>query len=247
MNMNKLNFIEGTRVIKAKVKTTHILASAIALTLAACVTPYSEAPTAKNFPTSSQPKLQAAAHWQVITDDLANNIKSNMSKRVSKDQAIYVSATGNSPFNHAVVGEIISSLVADGYNIAKSPSNAMNMDIETQVLKFSGSRSQAKRAGLASAIATGVWALAEVGTNVTAAGVATGLIYGVEAKNYINSDIAAGQTPKTEIIINVALSDAERFLAVTRGTYYVADTDSNLYQAATVTQVRTKEFKVRGD
>ncbi len=234
---------------KRKIKKTTppkrlLTVSAIALTLAACVTPYSETPTAKNFPTTSQPKLQATAHWEAITDNLVNKIKANMSSKVSKDQAIYVSSKDKSPFNHAVVGEIISSLVADGYKVVKSPSNAVSMDIETQVLEFSGSRLQAQRIGVASAIATGVWALAEVGTNITAAGVATGLIYGVEANNYANSDIASGPTPKTEIIINVAVSDADRFLAVTRGTYYVADTDSSLYQAATA--VQTKEFNVRG-
>lgn len=221
-----------------------LLVSATAITLAACVTPYSEAPTAKNFETSSQPKLQAAAHWQAITDNLANKIKANMLSRVSKDQAIYVSSKEKSPFNHAVVGEIISSLVEDGYNIVKSPTKAVSMEIETQVLEFSGSRLQAQRVGVASAIATGVWALTEVGTNITAAGVATGLIYGAEANNYANSDKASGPTPKTEIIINVAVSDADKFLAVTRGTYYVADSDTSLYQAATT--VQTKEFNVRG-
>lgn len=41
------------------------------LVLTGCAAPYTETPLATNFPTSKQPKLQAAAHWNVIANDVA--------------------------------------------------------------------------------------------------------------------------------------------------------------------------------
>lgn len=210
------------------------------LVLAGCVTPYSEVPVAKTFPTTSQEKLQAAAHWGLITNDLSKKIQANMSSKVDKGQSLYVSANNASPFNQAVVAELISSLVADGYTVVKKAENSVKIDVDTQVLEFSPDRLQARKVGVPTAIATGLWASAEVGS-ITAAGVVTAVIAGGEALSYMNSDRASGATPKTEIIINVSASDANHYIAVTRGTYYVSDTDKGLYQAA-----QTKAFNVRG-
>lgn len=222
------------------VNAYRITTLACMLTLAGCVTQYSEVPIAKNFPTTSQEKLQAASHWGLITNDLSKNIQANMAGKVDKNQPLYVSAKNASPFNQAVVAELIASLVADGYLIVKNPENTVKVDVDTQVLEFSPHRLQAQRVGILTGIATGVWAFSEA-THITAAGVATGLIAGSEAYVYMNSDRASGATPKSEIIINVSVSDTNRYIAVSRGTYYVADTDKWLYQAA-----QTRVFSVSG-
>lgn len=216
-----------------------------AFAVTGCVTPYSETPVATNFQTTSQHKLQAAAHWAVISNDLTNKIKANMESVVTKDQAVYVSSTTTSPFSHAVVGEIIASLVTDGFNVVKTAKDAVNIEVETQVLEFSANRLQARKAGIPTALASGVWALAEV--HATAAGAATAIIATVDGLSYFNSENASGGTPKTEIIINVSASDDNRFLAVTRGTYYVSDSDKGLYLAARTSSLQTKEFSVRGN
>ena len=78
----------------------------LTMALAGCATPYSETPTASNFPTTSQEKLQAAAHWGLITQDLSQKLQTQMSGKVSKQQPLYVSATDDTPFNQAAVGEL---------------------------------------------------------------------------------------------------------------------------------------------
>lgn len=222
----------------SNVKISAILACM--LTIAGCATPYSEVPIAKNFPTTSQEKLQAASHWGLIANDLSRKIQANMASKVDKNQPIYVSAKAASPFNQAVVSELISSLVADGYTVVKTPENTVKVDVDTQVLQFSANRLQARKVGALTAIATGLWASAEYGS-VTGAGVVTGVIAGSEALAYMDSDRASGSTPKSEIIINISVSDANRYIAVSRATYYVSDSDKWLYQAA-----QTKSFSIQG-
>ncbi|MCB5190411.1 hypothetical protein LG198_06705 [Methylobacillus arboreus] len=164
-----------------------------------------------------------------------------MGNKVSKEQALYVSASEDSPFNQAVIAELIASLVNNGYTVIKTREAAINVEVDTQVLQFSAKRLQARTVGIPTALAAGVWTLSELNSSISAAGVATGLISGTEALTYINSDKASGATPQTEIIINAAVSDNSRYLAVSRATYYVADSDQWLYQA-----IRNASFNVRG-
>jgi Ni,Fe-hydrogenase III small subunit len=224
-----------------KINKTTLLA--LALTMTGCVTPYSETPTAKNFATTPQEKLQAASHWAIITGDLAQKVQSQMSGKMDKEQPLYISAKNNSPFNQTVVNELISTLVGSGYNVVKSPENTTKINVDTQVLKFSPNRLQAKMVGLPTALTAGVWAIAETGISGSSAGaIATTLVAGAEALSYINSDKASGNTPRTEIITNISVEDNNKYIAVSRGTYYVSDTDKWLYQAA-----ETHNFNVRGN
>jgi hypothetical protein len=224
-------------VSKAKIATTLLCM----LALAGCATPYSEVPKAKNFSASSQEKLQAASHWGLITNDLYKKLQAKMGDKVEKSQRLYVSSKDNSPFNQAVVAELISELVADGYLVAKNPENTTKIDIDTQVLEFSPSRLKPVASGVPTLIVAGLWTLTESGVAVTTAGVASAVVIAKDASNYFGSETAAGSTPKTEIIVNIGVSNADNYIAVSRGTYYVTDTDKWLYQAAL-----TKTFSVKG-
>lgn len=210
--------------------------------LSGCATSHSEAPVAKNFATSDQNKLQAAAHWNIVATDIATRLKANMAGKVQKQQPLYVSSQENSAFNQAVVAELISSLVSDDYLVVKSPADAIKVDVDTQLVAFSAHRAQPKPVGLASALAAGVWVLSAADINVTTAGVATAAVFGSEAYIWANSDKATGPTPKTEITVNVSVSDNDKYLAISKDTYYVADSDRQLYEV-----VQTKNFAIRGD
>lgn len=225
-----------------KHKRRTIIGFALLGMLAGCAPQYSAAPTAKNFATTDQNKLQASAHWNIVATDISTRLKANMAGKVRKQQALYVSSRKNSAFNQAVVAELIASLVNDGYLVAKSPTNTIKVDVDTQLVSFLASRSQPKPLGLASALATGVWVLSAADVNVTAAGVATAAVFGSEAYAWHTSDQAAGPTPKTEITVNVSVSDNNEYLAVSKETYYIADTDRQLYEA-----VQTKNFAIRSD
>lgn len=215
--------------------------AALMMAVTGCVSNYSATPIAKNFPTSNQQKLQAASHWSVITDDLAAKLKANIEGKVQKSDPLYVSSVRNSPFNHAVELELIASLVNDGYTVFKTPSNAIKVDIDTQVIEFSPGRIQAKNIGVPTALVTGVWALAAV--DATAAGVATAAVATGDASRWINSDNSSGETPRTEVIVSITVSNQNQYLAISKNTYYVTDTDKKLYEAA----IDLKAFSIKGD
>ncbi|MCM2288313.1 MAG: hypothetical protein NDI67_04725 [Sulfuritalea sp.] len=213
--------------------------------LAACATPYSEAPLATNFPTSKQQKLQAAAHWNVIAGDVAKQISSGLKEKrpLFVNQSLVKTA-----FDRAFTNDLISALVAEGYTVMKSPDGALSVDVDTQAVRFSPNRPQYNHTGLATAVTAGVWALRDVSLDtagqVLGAGVAVAAA--ADAYSWFRSEFASGQTPQTEIIVTTSVSDARQYLARRTSIYYVADSDSRMYVYEPPFQAQTKNIGVTG-
>jgi len=215
-----------------------------ALVVGGCAAPYSEAPQAINFPTSQQEKLQAAAHWEVVSTDLAREIMASLPTPLTGN--LHVAIPGeSSPFTEVMKEELITQLVRGGYPVAKSPDAALSVEIDTQVLKFSAGRGQGRGIGVPTALAAGAWAVRTLSTEVsgktTAAATATAGLIGVDLYRWFKAQSAWGATPQTEIVVSVSVADESRYLARATHVYYVADSDRALYDAAA-----TKVFYVVG-
>ena len=221
-----------------------------AATLGGCQTPYSPTPLATNFPTTKQEKLQAAAHWTVIAGHLEQQLVEELKK--APQRPLFVASTANpSPFQRAVNDQLISALVKDGYIVSRTPTGALQVNLDIQALTFSANRKQAGTVGAATAIATGVWVLAErayAGDPVRKLGRfagAVGIGAGIDAYEWFGSEHASGPTPRTEIIITASVTDEHRYVARASNTYYVADGDRALY--GEVPQQVSQSFQVKGD
>jgi len=217
-----------------------VCAMAVMIAVSGCTAQYSEVPIAKNFPTSDQKKLQAAAHWDVVAADISAKLRMEIDGKVQRNEGLYISSSRQTPFNHAVETELIASLVSDGYTVLKTPGNAIEVAVDTRVVEFSPKRIQAKNIGVPTALVSGVWVLSEV--DATLAGAATAAVAAADLSRLFNSDNASGATPQTEIMVSVSVSNQNQYLALSKNTYYVTDADINLYRA-----VRSKTFIVTGD
>ncbi len=108
-------------------------------------------------------------------------------------------------------------------------------------------------AGAPTMLTAGVWALSPTfgralaegysSTSVarTAAGGAAILAVGADAYDWFGSKYAK-DTPKTEVIVNVSVSDDANYLARSTNVYYVNDSDQSLYNSVPV-----KRFSVVGE
>lgn len=215
-----------------------------AMMIAGCAAPYSEAPLATNFPTSKQQKLQAASHWEVISADIAARLTAALPEALS--EPLYVEATQSTPFNRAVKDQLITTLVNSGHTVVKALDGAVKVEVDTQIVAFSSNRSQYKYIGVPTALAGGAWAMKAVRSDTTATAAAatgaTALLVGSDIYAWFKSESASGATPQTEIIVNVSVSDADRYLARSTTAYYVTDTDRALYEAK-----ETKTLQLVGD
>ncbi len=214
-----------------------------AVAIAGCAAPHSQAPLATNFPTTQQEKLQAAAHWEAISADIAREVMAALPTPLASN--LYVHAGQESAFNRAVEDQLITAMVRGGYPVATRPEGALSMEVDTQVIEFSEDRAQNKWIGWPTALVTGAWAVRTLSTEVTAkttaaAAVTAGAI-GWDVYSWFKSQSASGPTPKTEIVVNVSVSDEARYLARSTHIYYVSDSDRVLYDAAA-----TKAFQIVG-
>jgi hypothetical protein len=213
-----------------------------ALLMAGCAMPYSPAPVPKNYPNSTQAKAQAAAHWMAITSHIEQQLLPTLKN--GSNRRLYVAPAQATAFNQALTGQLITALVNDGQVVAKTADGALTVDIDTQVVEFSANRPQYKFSGERSALAVGAWVI--TGVQHTPAWMATVAIFGQDAYSWFHSAFASGATPKTEIIVTVSVSDAQRYVARSTSVYYVTDSDRSLYAAVPGGQPTSKTYTVRG-
>jgi len=220
---------------------------AIALGLAGCASKYTPTPLASNFPTTKQPKLQAAAHWGIISDNIEKQLLIQLAKAPPRPLYI-VEPAQPTPFQRAMTAQLMTSLVNDGYVVSRTPAGSLRIDLDVQAVTFTPNRPQYRYHGEAATLAAGVWALTEVEFPVALVGATAGN----DAYHWFNAQFAPGATPKTEIIVTASVSDQYRYVARNTSAYYVADSDRVLYGIIDPVVVPeelklTRTFKVRGD
>lgn len=218
-----------------------ILSASLALALlGGCATQFSETPLAINFPTDKQHKLQAGSHWGLIAANVAEQIKTS----VAKDSTLYVvPARLQTDFNRAFHNQLVSALVNQGLSVTKSyDSQALLVDIDTQLVNFSPDRFQNRRFVSATAITAGLLAVNGVVSGSDAAAVgALGIAAAIDWDQLVNQEFARGRTPSHELIVTTSASRNSQYIARRTDVYYISDTDSRLYQNL------TRNFPVRGD
>ncbi|MYM27930.1 hypothetical protein GTP58_06310 [Duganella sp. CY15W] len=223
------------------------IALAAGILLAGCAARYTPTPLAANFPTTKQAKLQAAYHWGVIADNIEKRVVAELKK--SPSRPVYINeAKDPNPFQRALAAQLTTSLVNDGYVVSRTPAGSLKVDMDVQAVTFAVNRPQYRYHGELAAIGAGVWLLSAVEAPVlfnVAAGAGA-----VDGHNWINAQFAPGDTPKTEIIVTVSVSDQYRYLARNTSAYYVADSDRFLYGIVDPQPEEpklTRTFQVRGD
>jgi len=197
---------------------------------------HTETPIATNFDTSRQLKLQAAHHWQVIANDMADTISKNLvqgSVCVPGSPAcstLFVDMpTAVSPFGEAFHSQFKSRLVSSGVPVLTSDAADVKISVEAQTVKFSPNRSQYLGAGRFTLLSTGVWALHEININESVgAAVFAGSVL-ADLVEWNNSQFAKGPTPQLELILTVSATKNGRYLARSTSVYYISDSDASLY------------------
>lgn len=216
-------------------------ASALAagLLLAGCAMPYSPAPVATNFPSTLQPKLQAAAHWGVIARHMATELGPTL--KTAPSRSLYVDPLQSTTFTQGMKSQLMTALVNDGFVVVRKPvPGALRIELDTQVVAFSKDRPQYRYAGLPTALASGAWVLTSI--QHSPEWLATAGVYGYDAYRWFTAQFAPGATPKTEMIVTLSVADEQRYYARTTSVYYTSDEDAMLYDTA---YQPTKTFAVK--
>lgn len=213
-------------------KQSFVALAASAVLLAGCAAPYSEAPTATNFKTEQQKKLQSVSHWQLIAEDTSAQLVSVLP---SEKKRIYVVQNDKqSAFQKAFNQQLISSLIAAGYPVMKHQNMGDTLTVEVKVdpVRFSENPKRTQNVGEATTLAGGLWVLRDIYSNVSAGAGMMAAAVGYDVFNYVNSENSSGKTPKTELLVTTTVSDNNRFYANSSNVYYTTASDWYNYTTA---------------
>jgi hypothetical protein len=220
----------------------------VALLLSACgraviytdvpqmVPPNNEVPVATNFQTSTQRKLQAGEHWNLIARDSAKAINESLLRggscipKSTECRPVFVRTPEYlTEFSRAFYNQLKTALVESGVAVARrNQPGALEMEIDVHPIKFTPNRPQYRYAGVASELGQGVWALRDV-ADMEPTDRSLSPSPPLASDVWFRSHFASGQTPQTEIVVTLSLADARTYLARSTNVYYVADSDAKLY------------------
>jgi hypothetical protein len=171
-------------------------------------------PVPAAFPTGTQPKLQAGRHWQIIAQDAARTLATNLQRGQrcgfgsNPCRALYVvEPLEETGFSRAFVNSLITALVQQGgLHISQAAEGALALHVDVQNVHFG------RGAGLGDALkplAPGLW---------------------TQATGSDGSHVDAPPGERNEIIVTLSVLDSDRYAARSTNVYYVSTIDQSLYE-----------------
>ena len=227
-------------------KGKFITVPAVLAALAGCATNQSQVPMAETYPYSTQQKMQAAHHWDVLAQDVAARVKNHITDEATLNRAISVKNTAAGPFHQGFTDLLITDMVNQGLNIRDNDQEDLVLHVDTQVVSHHDRGFVREKKGTYTTLAmlaTGVWAAVNIADNSAAASDA--LLAGGVLGTGIAMDLTAGNITSIsnkEVIINVSLMEGDRYVMRESGIYYINEPDDGHYaQAETRTISVTSE------
>ncbi|HKJ65779.1 MAG TPA: hypothetical protein VJ969_10270 [Desulfopila sp.] len=215
---------------------------AIPLLLLSC----SRIPEPIGYPHSTQEKMQAAHHWNVLARDMANSINNELIRSDFLDTAVFVKETCGSDgepcpqqvttvFDEGFRDLLITELVNFGIpTSASADSEAITINYKVQTVHHQSSRLRTLRPGLITALTTAVTVMRSAPAELLAISLAAGADYG-------NTTYA--KTSNVEVIITASMVFRDKYLFRSSNIYYINGGDYHHYQND---RQRGKEIQLTG-
>lgn len=183
-----------------------------------------QAPVATTYPLTSQQKMQAAHHWQVLARHQAELLASNGSLRL---EPLHVdsSQSGASPFNEAFDSLLTSQLVSRGLNVKTSNINTVNISYKAQVVRHQDRSLMRASEGTWTALAAGIAVATLPFNNWSEPSLA--LIPVAAAADLFSGGWASRSSH--EVIITTQAVDGDRIVFSSSNIYYINAGDKDHY------------------
>jgi hypothetical protein len=190
--------------------------------------------------------MQAAHHWNVLAEDLANRINNELIRSDFLHSPVYVKETcGNdaepcapettSDFNEGFRDLLITKLVDFGIPTSAGPdSEAIVVNYKVQLVHHHAQRLRTLRPGLITALTTAISVMRNAPAELLAISLAAGADYG-------NTTYA--KTTNLEAIISTSMIFRSKYLFRSSDIYYINSADYHHYRKD---QKSAKEIRLTG-
>ena len=212
----------------------------LCLGLGACM---SQVPVATTYPVTFQKKMQAAHHWDILTEDVANRLHDALigSGEQGRPISLYVQQPKyDSHFGEAFHSLLITHLMERGFSITENPAAGLPLNYDVQVVSHNDRGFIRPMPGLFTALASSVFVLREVAGESSTAAWMLGAVGVDVATGYITDN------PNNEIIVTTSVMSGDRYVARVRDIYYISDNNVGQYIASGPAPVTTRIVEVVG-
>ena len=199
--------------------TAAVFLALAAMLLSGC---RSQLPLATTYPMSGQRKMQAAQHWDVLAEDVAEQVAEAMDDRVEmRLLPIDVVAEDEGPFSEVFAELLKSRLVQEGLQVASAREGVVALRFKVQVI-LHGTRAQRPTPGVLTVIGAGVSVARDVSVDWLYGAAGVGLL----------ADLGAGYLTSHsdhEVVVTTSLLHKNRFVVRSSDIYYINDQDYRHY------------------
>ncbi len=205
---------------------------------------YTQNPKPATYRYSTQQKMQAAYHWDVLAEDVAVQIAETLEKWGYLNQPVYVRpACGaptrvcvphyETPFGEGFHDLLLTQLVNYGLKVSVKPDGALIVTNKVQLVYHRSDRiARTSRPGLISAVSAlaGTWAMVIRDAQLHGGSIAeTAAWAGAGLTGGILYDVTSGMftkgMPHSEVLITTSIKDYDRYLMRKTDIYYINDAD----------------------
>lgn len=217
----------------------------LVLFLAGCAGQYTEYPEAKTYPHSTQQKMQAAYHWQV----LAANEAKLISSKVPANGSVYLAhssskyedgPTSSGIFNSTYRDLLTSELVNSGVIVSTSEPRATHkLMFNVNTIEHTDRNSLPPKPGASTGVLSFIAALGASARNWNEPALALiPLMAASDLRQYWSDDTSESVT---EVVITTRVTSSDQVVSSNSSIYYFNSGDFNHYQSKSrmsVTDVR---------
>lgn len=212
----------------------------LCLGLGACM---SQIPMATTYPVTFQKKMQAAHHWDILTEDVANRLHDALigSEGQGRPVSLYVQQPKyDSHFGNAFHDLLITHLMERGFSITENPAGGLPLTYDIQVVSHNDRGFIRPMPGLFTALASSVFVLRSIADESSTAAWMAGAVGVDVVTGYITDN------PNNEIIVTTSVMSGDRYIARVRDIYYISDNNVGQYMASGPAPVTTRIVEVVG-
>ena len=190
-------------------------------------------PTAYKF--STQQKMQAAHHWDILAKDVADRIDSKLKSLESNEflTPLFINHNTDSPFEKAFRNLLLSHITNYNYQVSDNKSENLQIDFDVQIIHHKSNRKQRNWPGFyttaASIISGGVAVARNITDSASGYAAATGGILTGAMLDYSKGYHV--EMPNNEIIVTTKAKKYSRILFHYTDIYYINDDDTFNYSS----------------
>lgn len=191
----------------------------------------SQVPVPTGYSLTTQKKMQAVQHWELLAGDVARRIENSLEARSIPmgSYSIYVAPPGSTPFEKSFYDLVLTKMVQKGLNVSRSESQSMVLSFDLEMVRHS-ERMVRTQQGVYRSLAPGMYVKrqppgqASPGTIAPQERQVGGAMVNVESGAY------TPELPSVEVMVTTSLTMNDNYIMRDSSIYYINDADWDHYK-----------------